>query len=463
MPHAPSTIAGQKHTFSASSLLRSPWLVFAIAFTLRAGYVFVLHLPHYLVMNRFPVRGGPFPFGEEMGRIAYSLATGHGYASPFYGHTGPSAWVPPLYPFIIAAVFRLFGTYTLASAQTLIVINALFGTLTIFPIRVIAHRCFGSRVATASIWFWALWPFAMLYTTRIWATSLSALLFTTALALCVVMRDIGGPPDAAPRPATTRQWLLLGLLWGLIALADPTLLLMAPVSFIWILLPAWTEPGRPRLRRQIIRAALSFGLFLCCITPWTIRNAIVFHRFIPIRAEFGADFYAGNGPGSNGLLQEYEQIFNSPVQYRLYRSMGEIAYCKMRGAAAMAFIRRRPDHFLADALRRVWYYWFGVPRPSNPNPIIEYSVNANLIFSSLCGLLGLALAFRSRIPAVGLFAWAMALFPVTYYFVEAGSRFRHPLDPLLYILTLYLWTSAEESNRVRWLSPSWWRARFLTQ
>ncbi|MBV8113728.1 MAG: hypothetical protein JO300_03235, partial [Silvibacterium sp.] len=48
-----------------------------------------------------------FQFGWEMGRVARALATGYGYADPFVGHTGPTAWVPPLYPLLMAAVFKL--------------------------------------------------------------------------------------------------------------------------------------------------------------------------------------------------------------------------------------------------------------------------------------------------------------------------------------------------------------------
>ena len=48
-------------------------------------------------------------FGWEMGRIARALSTGFGYADPFTGHSGPTAWVPPLYPLLLAGVFKLFA------------------------------------------------------------------------------------------------------------------------------------------------------------------------------------------------------------------------------------------------------------------------------------------------------------------------------------------------------------------
>ena len=59
-----------------------------------------------------PRTGDHFGFGWEMGRIARSLALGQGYANPFNGLSGPTAWTPPLYPLLMAASFKMFGIYT---------------------------------------------------------------------------------------------------------------------------------------------------------------------------------------------------------------------------------------------------------------------------------------------------------------------------------------------------------------
>jgi hypothetical protein len=66
----------------------------------------------------------------------------------------------------------------------------------------------------------------------------------------------------------------------------------------------------------------------------------------------------------------------------------------------------------------------------------------NYSFISLAGLLGLGLALRRREPAAGLFAWAFVLLPATYYVVTAHARFRHPLEPVLCVLGVYLFQSA---------------------
>jgi hypothetical protein len=53
-------------------------------------------------------------FAGETGRIAQSIVEGSGFSSPFFGFTGPTAIMPPIYPLLLAGVFRLFGTYTTA-------------------------------------------------------------------------------------------------------------------------------------------------------------------------------------------------------------------------------------------------------------------------------------------------------------------------------------------------------------
>src|ERR1700675_4104727 len=88
-----------------------------------------------------------FGFGFERGRVGRSIALGQGFSNPYGGNTGPSAWEPPLYPYLIAGVFRVFGIYTYASAWILLAINSLFSALTTIPVFLIARRTFGERVA----------------------------------------------------------------------------------------------------------------------------------------------------------------------------------------------------------------------------------------------------------------------------------------------------------------------------
>src|SRR5512143_2021093 len=95
------------------------WFVL-IAFTFRVGTVVLLHT------YKFRTNDLNFSFGWEMGRIGAAIATGRGFGDPFEGHTGLTAWEPPLYPYLIAGVFKIFGVYSLASAFVMLALSSLF-------------------------------------------------------------------------------------------------------------------------------------------------------------------------------------------------------------------------------------------------------------------------------------------------------------------------------------------------
>jgi len=64
----------------------------------------------------------------------------------------------------------------------------------------------------------------------------------------------------------------------------------------------------------------------------------------------------------------------------------------------------------------------------------------------LCGLLGLGLMLRRRVPGAGLFLLAFLLVPLPYYLLTVQARFRHPIEPLIAVLAVYLFRSAEKNR-----------------
>ena len=158
-----------------------------VAFALRFGWIVVAHT------YKFKTFDDNFSFGWEMGRIGRSLAQGQGFSNPFSATTGPTAWEPPLYPFLIAGVFKLFGIYTHASALVLLGINSLFSALTCIPIFLIAKRCFSEKLAIWTAWLWAVMPPVMYWCTRwVWETSLAALLLALIFWLTLDLEERDG-------------------------------------------------------------------------------------------------------------------------------------------------------------------------------------------------------------------------------------------------------------------------------
>src|SRR5688572_425284 len=81
--------------------MRSPLAIALVAFGLRFAFI-------ASVMPRIgQLYGRTDWFGWETGRVAFSIAIGHGFASPFpEGPTGPTAWLPPVYAYLAAAIFK---------------------------------------------------------------------------------------------------------------------------------------------------------------------------------------------------------------------------------------------------------------------------------------------------------------------------------------------------------------------
>src|SRR5215831_13703865 len=85
------------------------WMIL-ISFSLHIAAIGIFHF------YRFRTDDDHFGYGWEMGRIGRSIALGQGFSNPYGDSTGPTAWEPPIYPYLIGDVFKLFGIYSVASA-----------------------------------------------------------------------------------------------------------------------------------------------------------------------------------------------------------------------------------------------------------------------------------------------------------------------------------------------------------
>src|ERR1700691_1853479 len=92
--------------------------VVLFAFFLRLAVMFAIS--SYRVVNDDTDH---FGFGWEMGRVARSLAEGAGFSSPLPLPTGATAIVGPVYPLLLALVFKISGVYSTASAIAIRVIQ----------------------------------------------------------------------------------------------------------------------------------------------------------------------------------------------------------------------------------------------------------------------------------------------------------------------------------------------------
>ena len=365
-------------------------------------------------------------FGWEMGWVARSLALHQGFSSPFYPSTGPTALMPPLYPFLLAGVFRLFGLYTNASAAVILSFNSLMAALTCVPVFFTAARAFDRRTALWAGWLWAVYPFSIYFSAaRVWDYALTGLLFACCLWFALRLQQ----------PAPLRLWIAFGLLGSLTCLSNPSVTLLFPV-FLLVALFRHRDRLRPALTASLA-ASLAFALGLA---PWTARNYVTFHTLIPVRSGFWLEFEAGNhGETGNSNPPSVHPASNAEAMAR-YQQQGEALFLDSLRVKSQAYVLAHPRSFLKVTARRAIRFWTGFwsldPAYRAQEP---FDIPATLYCSAMLAVMlyGLWQRRRRLTPELSLYLALLVLFPVPYYLTHSSPDYRQPIEPELITLVAY--------------------------
>ena len=403
-------------------------LILIVALTLRVGYAWEYQHPR-------PRQAlSTIPFLLEPGNIAYSLAVGKGFSSPFRAETGPTAWTCPVYPLLVAGIFRLFGVYTFPSYVAAVLLNVFFSTLACAPIFLAGMRIGGAGVAALGGWLWAVFPNAITFTVSIWDVSLSALLVATILWATLALSTSRG----------WQTWLAYGILWGFAAMTNATLVLLLPFLLGWLIYST----------RRLAPGALALGIAILCCVPWTIRNYAVFHAFIPFRSVMGLQLWMGNNEQTQGRWAGALHPIDNSTDRERYQRMGEVAYMEEKKREALHFMLADPWRDAGLIANRFVVFWSG----GSQHPIDDFwklrsaQFRGLLLFNVLAAigaLAGIVALMRERSP----YAFPTTIFPIVYplaaYLTLASARYRLPIDPAVLLLTAIA--------AKKW-GPPWWRS-----
>ncbi len=402
-------------------LLCSPIFIVSFAFALR---MVLLYLGWHYAKN--PVRNN-LPYGYELGQVARSIAAGRGFASPLrFAETGPTVWFTPIYPYLLAGIFKLWGIYSDLSHIIIQTLNCIFSALTIIPIHGIAKRTFGEGVAIGAAWMWVFLPTALFFPILwVWDTALIALVFSLIFWVTLAMRE----------HRRLLPWAGYGALWVVGVLINPAILSLFPFFLGWLMWEArkqsaiWAKP-----------AAVALLVFAIGLVPWTIRNYRVFGKFIVLRSNFGLELWLGNNPRVGAdIFAQWAHPNDNPAEAEKYKQMGEIAYMEQSERDAFQFIRTHPADTALFMFRRFVNTWLGVsdsPKDSwNASPLYAKAFLFLNFVIALASLTGVLLAYRNRLPDAAPYGFVLLIFPLVFYLTHSSLRYRFPIDPILMVLT----------------------------
>jgi len=320
------------------SLLKSPWVIVLVALAVRFGAMLYTRawqinpaLDHYA-------------FGFETGRVARAIASGQGFSSPLHGETGPTAWLMPVYPYMLAGIFTIFGIYTAASAVVALALNCIFSALTCLPIYHIGRRTLGEGVALGAAWAWAFYFQAIhLATVWIWDTSLTTLLICTVFLLALGLH----------LQEDWRKWAAFGALCAGAALSSASVLAVLPALGLWLAV------RRARAGSWIRQCATAAAVFFLVLAPWAIRNYRMFGEFVFPRSNLSLELFLGTVEDRPDVGFYWMHPSTNMGELAKYREVGELAYMKEKGQMALAAISEDPGEFFQRTLKRIALCWVG--------------------------------------------------------------------------------------------------------
>lgn len=352
--------------------------------------------------------------GFENVSIALSLRAGHGFSSPFYSATGPTAFMTPIYPAFLAGVMLLFGTGS-AAATIIIAVQELFSLATVMLAMHAGRNLFNERAANLAGLFCALAPPMLSAPLLTWDACLSAFMLVALFAA------------ASSRVLSRIQFIPAGAFCVLAGLLNPTLIPSLWSISGWV---AW------KTRRSAWAGLLTFCIVL---SPWVIRNALVMHAFIPLRSNFGYELWQGNHPGGTGSSDESMNPMMNASERQSFVQKGEIAYFHEKGAFASRYIASHFRAFLLLDAKRTWQFW----------TLSKDGAAASTVPVLLLALAGLAFAAtRKGLDVAMLFALPLIVYPLPYYITHVSDRFQWVIEPLLLVLAGYTM-----SIFLEWLRP----------
>lgn len=398
-------------------------VLYGVALLLRVAYAWIAAGPGTL----------PSSDSLEYDQVAWNLATGAGFSLGEGLARHPTAFVPPVVPWLFSFVYRAVGHDYFAAVLTQCAVGALVPLLVVR----LGTPLFGGRVGWIAGGLAAVHPLLVFF---------SAYLLTETTFCVVLLWAMIASLDWVRTP-DGRQALLAGFLWGLAALTRPTALPLPLLTIAWGWIPLGLMLDSRSRRKQALTLLLGV---IVVVGPWTLRNAGVFRAFVPVTTGGGRALLDSNNPQvwNDPALRGGAYLDRSAEPYASMVTNGSEPELDARARhAAWSYILSRPGQWPGIAWAKVARFWrFGAEgggtgawqREGSPlggllrwiDPLLLWSIVVMpfAVWGFVRALQGARRWFQSY-PA-----WVIAFFTALAVLFWGSLRLRLPIEPLVLIL-----------------------------
>ena len=233
--------------------------------------------------------------GGEYLFIARALVDGKGFSNPFEVETGPTAWMPPLYPYILAGIIALLKKKALIVCTVVVLKNLILvgAGLMVYEIAKKTRTVLRAEVAVGVYCIMLLVFFK-------WFFQLTHDEWLLMMLVCILYAWAVHIRNARMRFRQSCAW---GGFGGVCMLASP------------ILGAVWAAAAIVTMARRHTVKFLPVSLLVCaaiCL-PWMVRNYVVFDRLILMKSNMYFDLYTANYETERGLFNEITFVRQHPL------------------------------------------------------------------------------------------------------------------------------------------------------
>jgi 4-amino-4-deoxy-L-arabinose transferase-like glycosyltransferase len=372
---------------------------------------------------------GDEPTIDEMAR---SVLAGQGLLH----HGQPWVLRPPLWPILVAGLDAL----PTPDRRTVIAFQGLCDAVTALAWAWIAITVYRRRrLGAAAFLAVLLWP--PFFRESRFIQSDPCYTMTLSLMTAGFLRVVLQP--------TFRRAILAGVLAGLAMLVRPPgLLMLGGLLLGWF---AW----RPRvvLRRWAVVLVLLLSV-LPVLAPWTVRNAIVFHRFVPLSVGSGEQFFTGTmaetgGRFVHGVTDRRRDEVLARETARVGHPLDAFEQDRALRAAGFAEWRRAPLHCAWMIVQRAERLCF-LPLRADDRPVVRFGFLAVLLVLYSLAIPQVLDAWRSDDPARGfpaVLGVAVVIGVLAHLPFYANSRYFEPMRPFVLVLAIGALSRAPRADR----------------
>lgn len=365
----------------------------------------------------------------EYGIIARAIVDGKGYSMPIVEfdrnlvpkntvNYRPSAEQTPFFPYFLS-LFYFFSKDPIIFFLIRIV-HAIVSALTCVIVYIISLRLIHYKAAFIFGILVSFYPLFISTTVKIVPETFFTFWLSLTILSVFYLKD----------SPSLKNITIAGLLTGVTILNNNAITPFLPLAGLWLLINV-----KGTLKNKLGKISLVFFISILVVSPWLVRNFLVFKKFPLLKSTTGLNLWLGNNPSSSGtFFSKSGDDLNTIISQKFPEALklSEVEQDAIFYREAMDYIKAHPVHYVKSVFKRLYYYWWFPPDELITKNTLSYKKLMGIPYSLLLilGMIGISSAMRSNWRDSLLLVTLLFSISLLYsLFVVGHLRYRVPIEP----------------------------------